>query len=45
LPVLRTGVGNEDAAELVLNEAAAEDGGLELDPILDELEVEDDGEV
>jgi hypothetical protein len=59
LPVLRTGVGNADAAELVVDElaaidkelvlddAAAEDGELELelDPILDELETEDDGEV
>jgi hypothetical protein len=57
LPVLRTGVGNADAAELVvdelvaideelvLDEAAAEDGELELDPMLDELEIEDDDEV
>jgi hypothetical protein len=43
--VLRTGVGNEDAAELVLDKAAAEDGGLELDPILEELEIEDDSEI
>jgi hypothetical protein len=55
--VLRTGVGNADAAELavdelaaineelVLDEAAAEDEELELDPILDELEIEDDDEV
>jgi hypothetical protein len=42
--VLRTGVGNADAAELVLDEAAAEDGGLELDPILNELEIEADGD-
>jgi hypothetical protein len=57
LPVLRTGVGNADAAELVVDElaaideelvlddAAAEDGELELDPILVELAIEDDGEV
>jgi hypothetical protein len=43
--VLRTGVGTADAAELVLDEAAAEDGGLELDAILDELRIEDDGDV
>jgi hypothetical protein len=57
LPVLRIGVGNADAAELVVDElaaideelvlddAAAEDGELELDPILVELAIEDDGEV
>jgi hypothetical protein len=57
VPVLRTGVGNADAAELVVDElaaideelvlddAAAEDGELELDPILVELAIEDDGEV
>jgi hypothetical protein len=55
--VLRTGVGNADAAELVveelaaiddelvLDEAAAEDRELELNPILDELEIEDGDEV